>query len=35
MLVDYKIEVPQIVFAKIAEKIDVKIRASYAPYKKK
>ena len=34
-LVDYKIDVPKLVFEKIAEKIAVKVRIDYLPYVKK
>jgi polyisoprenoid-binding protein YceI len=34
-LADHKIEVPKVVFEKIAESILVKVNAQYAPYKKK
>lgn len=34
-LVDYKIEVPKIVYEKIAEKIAVKVKVEYLPYQKK
>jgi len=34
MLIDHKIDIPKLVFKKIAEKIEVKANISYAPYLK-
>ena len=34
MLIDHKIEIPKLVFKKIAEKIEVKANISYSPYTK-
>ena len=33
-LADHGIEIPTVVFAKIAEQLDIKITANYKPYKK-
>jgi hypothetical protein len=34
-LEDYKVEIPQIVFNKIAESVDVTTNSTYLPYVKK